>query len=182
MKSLEEKTIRSDKIYKGKLLDVRKDKVSLPNKKVGYREWIHHPGAACCLPVLPRNKIILIKQYRYAVKEESIEIPAGKLDLNENPEDCAYRELEEETGYKARELTFLTSIYPAIGFANEIIWIQLAQNWKMGSPNTDHDEFVETIEVDFIRALDMVFKGLIKDSKTIIALMWLDKHFKKFRK
>ena len=83
MKSLEEKTIQTDKIYKGKLLDVRKDRVLLPNKKVGYREWIHHPGAACCLPVLPGNKIILIKQYRYAVKEESIEIPAGKLDLKE---------------------------------------------------------------------------------------------------
>ena len=80
MKSLKEKTIQTNKIYKGKLLDVRKDKVLLPNKKVGYREWIHHPGAACCLPVLPGNKIIFIKQYRYAVKEESIEIPAGKLD------------------------------------------------------------------------------------------------------
>ncbi|MFL3005653.1 MAG: NUDIX domain-containing protein [Candidatus Neomarinimicrobiota bacterium] len=182
MKSLEEKTIRTDKIYKGKLLDVRKDKVLLPNKKVGYREWIYHPGAACCLPVLPGNKIILIKQYRYAVKEESIEIPAGKLDLNENPKECAYRELKEETGYKARELTLLTSIYPAIGFANEIIWIYLAQNLKMGSSNTDSDEFVETMEVDLQIALDMVFKGVIKDSKTIIALMWLDKYFKKLRK
>ena len=141
MKSLEEKTIQTDKIYKGKLLDLRKDKVLLPNKKVGYREWINHPGAACCLPVLTGNKIILIKQYRYAVKEESIEIPAGKLDLNEDPKECAYRELKEETGYKAKELTLLTSIYPAIGFANEIIWIYLAQNLKMGSPNTDDDEY-----------------------------------------
>ena len=178
MKSLEEKTIQTNKIYKGKLLDVRKDKVLLPNKKVGYREWIHHPGAACCLPVLPGNKIILIKQYRYAVKEESIEIPAGKLDLNEDPKECAYRELKEETGYKAKELTLLTSIYPAIGFANEIIWIYLAQNLKTGSSNTDHDEFVESMEVDLPTALDMVFEGLIKDSKTIIGLMWLDKYFK----
>ncbi|MAJ44198.1 MAG: ADP-ribose pyrophosphatase [Candidatus Marinimicrobia bacterium] len=181
MKSLEEKTIRSDKIYKGKLLDVRKDEVLLPNEKIGFREWIHHPGAACCIPVLPGNKIILIKQYRYAVREESIEVPAGKLDLNEKPEQCAYRELKEETGYETKKLTFLTSIYPAIGFANEIIWIYLAENLMMDCPNTDNDEFVETLEVDFVDAINMIYKGLIKDSKTIIGLMWLDKYFKKFR-
>ena len=177
MKSLKEKTIYSENIYKGNLLDLRKDKVLLPNNKIGYREWINHPGAACCLPILEKDKIVLTRQYRYAIGEESIEIPAGKLDLNEDPKECAYRELKEETGYKAKELTLLTSIYPAIGFANEIIWIYLAQNLKMGNSNTDHDEFVETMEVDLPTALDMVFNGLIKDSKTIVGLMWLDKYF-----
>ena len=178
MSKLEEKTIFSENIFKGKLLDVRKDKVTLPNNKIGFREWINHPGAACIIPLLSENKIILVKQYRYPIREETIEIPAGKIDSGEDPGKCAYRELEEETGYKAKKLTLLTSFYPAIGFANEKIWIYLAKNLVKSNSNTDKDEFVETISVDLNIALDMVAQGMIKDSKTIIGLMWLDKYLK----
>ena len=178
MSKLEEKSIFSENIFKGKLLDVRKDKVTLPNNKIGFREWINHPGAACIIPLLSENKIILVKQYRYPIREETIEIPAGKIDSGEDPEKCAYRELEEETGYKAKKLTLLTSFYPAIGFANEKIWIYLAKNLVKSNSNTDKDEFVETISVDLNIALDMVAQGMIKDSKTIIGLMWLDKYLK----
>ena len=179
MKSLIEKTISSKNIYKGNLLDLRKDKVSLPNNKIGYREWINHPGAACCLPILDKDRIVLTRQYRYAVGEESIEIPAGKLDRDETSEECAYRELREETGFIAEELTLLTSFYPAIGFANEKIWIYLAQNLTKDNTDTDDDEFVETFVVDFDGALDIMNQGMIKDSKTIIALMWFEKHLNK---
>ena len=122
---------------------------------------------------------MLTRQYRYAVGEESIEIPAGKLDSDETSEECAYRELREETGFIAEELTLLTSFYPAIGFANEKIWIYLAQNLKKDNIDTDDDEFVETFVVDFEGALDMMYQGMIKDSKTIIALMWFEKHLNK---
>ena len=121
---------------------------------------------------------ILIAQSKKKANKIVWEFPGGKNEKKETPEQTLYRELKEETGYKAKELTLLTSIYPAVGFANEIIWIYLAQNLKMGSSNTDYDEFVESMEVDFPTALDMVFEGLIKDSKTIIGLMWLDKYFK----
>ena len=178
MSKLEEKSIISENIFKGKLLDVRKDKVTLPNNKIGFREWINHPGAACIIPLLSENKIILVKQYRYSIREETIEIPAGKIDSGEDPEKCAYRELEEETGYIAKELTLLTSFYPAIGFANEKIWIYLAKNLVKTNSNPDKDEFVETISVDLNIALDMVAQGMIKDSKTVIGLMWLDKYLK----
>ena len=178
MSILEEKTIVSEKIFRGKLLDVRKDKVTLPNNEIGYREWINHPGAACCVPLLSENKIILVKQYRYPIRQETLEIPAGKMDSGEDPEKCAYRELEEETGFKTKDLTLLTSFYPAIGFANEKIWIYLAENLVKSRSNTDKDEFVETINVDLHIALDMVGQGIIKDSKTIIGLMWLDKFLK----
>lgn len=181
MKSLKEKTIQSRSIYKGKLLDIRNDEVCLPNGKIGNREWINHPGAACCLPILGKSKIVLTRQYRYAVGEESIEIPAGKLDKDETPEECASRELKEETGFIAKKITPLTSFYPAIGFANEKIWIFLAQNLKKDNTNTDDDEFVETFSIDFESVLDMLYQGMIKDSKTIIALMWLEKHMNKFR-
>ena len=177
MNSLEEKTIFSEKIYKGELLDVRKDKVSLPDNEIGYREWINHPGASCCVPILPDNKIILVKQYRYAIKDESIEIPAGKIDSNEDPKECANRELIEETGFKSNKLTLLTSIYPAIGFANEKIWIYLAENLEKSNSKTDNDEFIEIISIDHNTAMKMIREGMIKDSKTIIAIMWLDKYF-----
>ena len=87
---------------------------------------------------------MLTRQYRYAVGEESIEIPAGKLDKDETSEECASRELKEETGFIAKKITPLTSFYPAIGFANEKIWIFLAQNLTKDNTNTDDDEFVET--------------------------------------
>ncbi len=178
MSKFEEKTIFSENIFKGKLLDVRKDTVTLPNNEMGFREWIKHHGASCSVTLLSENKIILLKKYRYPIREETIEIPAGKIDSGEDPEKCAYRELEEETGYKAKELTLLTSFYPAIGFANEKIWIYLAKNLVKSNSNTDKDEFVETISVDLNIALDMVAQGMIKDSKTIIGLMWLDKYLK----
>ena len=175
MSTLEETKVSSKKIYKGKLLDVRKDEVILPNKSKGSREWINHPGAACCIAMLPNKKIILVKQYRYAVGEESIELPAGKIDKNESPENCAIRELEEETGYRANSLTFLTMFYPAIGFANEKLWIYHANDLQKTHLNLDTDEFVEELHFSLSDAINMIEKGIIKDSKTIIGLMWLEK-------
>ena len=100
-------------------------------------------------------KFLILKRAKTKIYEHLWQGVAGKIEKNEEAWQAAIRELKEETGYKAKELTLLTSIYPAIGFANEIIWIYLAQNLKMGSPNTDHDEFVETMEVDLSMALEM---------------------------
>ena len=111
MSTLKETKISSKIIFQGRLLDVRKDEVELPNGKTSTREWINHPGAVCIIPVLSNGDIALIRQYRYPVKKEMIELPAGKLDLNERPEVCAKRELEEETGYYAEKIKFLTQIH-----------------------------------------------------------------------
>ena len=127
MSNLKEESISSDIVFKGQLLEVRRDEAALPNGKTGIREWINHPGAVCCIPILPDGKIGMIKQYRYAVRQEMIELPAGKLDKSERPEDCALRELEEEIGYRANNLTLLTNIHPAIGFTNENMWVYLAE-------------------------------------------------------
>ena len=178
MNDLKEIKISSEQIFKGKLLDVRKDEVVLPNNTKATREWIKHPGASCCIPIIDDKRILMVKQYRYAVKEESIELPAGKIDTGETPDICAFRELEEETGYKAQKLTFLTSIYPAIGFTDEKIWVYLAENLEKTYKKPDIDEFVEVISVDLMTAMNMVQNGKISDSKTIIGLMWLDKYLK----
>tara|TARA_Y100001970_G_C13905964_1_gene686055 strand:+ start:123 stop:665 length:543 start_codon:yes stop_codon:yes gene_type:complete len=179
MKNFEEKTNSSEIIFKGKLLDVRKDIVVLPNGHTASREWINHPGAVCCVPLLPDGSIALIRQYRYPIREVMIELPAGKLDKGENPEVCAIRELEEEIGYKANRLTFLTNIHPAIGFANEKMWLYFAEDLKKTNQKLDSDEFLEIIPTKLEDALEMVWNGAITDVKTIIGLIWADKVLRK---
>jgi NTP pyrophosphohydrolases including oxidative damage repair enzymes len=172
MTYLKEKTIKNKIVFKGNFLTLNNDKVLLPNGNTSTREWIEHPGAVCCIPILPDGKIGLIKQYRYAVKEQMIEIPAGKLDQNEKPEKCALRELEEEIGYKANKLTLLANIYPAVGFTDEKMWLYLAENLVKTKQNLDADEFLDLFPTKLNDAVDMVWSGKITDVKTIIGILW----------
>ena len=172
MTHLKEKTIQSKTIYKGSFLTLNSDKVLLPNGNTSTREWIKHPGAVCCVPILPNGKIVLIRQYRYAVKEEMIEIPAGKLDQNEIPEKCALRELEEEIGYRANKLTLLANIHPAVGFTNEKMWLYLAEKLVKTEQRLDFDELLEPIPTKLDDAVKMVWNGQITDVKTIIGILW----------
>ena len=175
MSDLKESKLSSEAIFQGRLLDVRKDEVELPNGKTSTREWINHPGAVCCVPILPDGKIALIRQYRYPVQDEMIELPAGKLDRGEEPEKCAVRELEEEIGYYPGELTFLTHIHPAIGFANEKMWLYLADDLEKTDSKLDEDEFLELIPTDLSEAVQMVWDRKISDVKTIIGLLWVQR-------
>ena len=130
MTDLKESRITTEVVYKGDFLDVRRDEVLLPNGETGTREWINHPGAVVIIPILPNGEIALIKQFRYAARSEFLELPAGKLDEGEDPKACAFRELEEEIGYRAGKMQFIANIHPAIGFANEIMSIYLAEDLK----------------------------------------------------
>jgi len=121
MSKLKETQLSTKQVYSGSFLDVRKDEVELPNGKTSTREWIKHPGAACIIPVLPDGKIALIKQYRYPVKRELIELPAGKLDSGEEPEECAKRELEEEIGYSTGD-EFLELMPTPLNEAVKMVW------------------------------------------------------------
>ena len=175
MSYLEEKIIEGKIVHEGKFLTFKSDKVLLPNGKTSTREWLKHPGAVCCIPILPDGKIGLIKQYRYTVKRQMIEIPAGKLNQNEIPERCALRELEEEIGYKADKLTFLTNIHPAIGFTDEKMWLYLAENLVKTEQSLDSDEFLSLFPTKLDEAVDMVWNGKITDVKTIIGILWAQK-------
>ena len=181
MNNLKEKTIKSNIVFNGKLLEVRCDDVYLPNGQISSREWIDHPGAVCCIPILPDGKIAMIRQYRYAVKQVMIELPAGKLDEGETPEDCALRELEEEIGYRANKLTFLANIHPAIGFANENMWLYLAEDLEITESMLDNDEFIELMPTKLEDAVEMVWCGDITDVKTIIGLIWAERQLIKNR-
>ncbi|MBT3180152.1 MAG: NUDIX hydrolase [Candidatus Marinimicrobia bacterium] len=178
MSNLKETKLSSEIIFQGRLLDVRKDEVLLPNGKTSTREWINHPGAVCIIPILPNGKIALIRQYRYPVQSEMIELPAGKLDKGEKPEKCAKRELIEEIGYRSNKLTFLSHIHPAIGFANEKMWIFLAEDLEKTESKLDEDEFIELIPTNLENALEMIWSGKITDVKTIIGLLWAKRFLK----
>jgi len=175
MSKLKETQKSSEKIFSGKLIDLYFDHVELPNGKSSTREWINHPGAVCIIPILPDGNLCLIRQYRYGPRDEFIEIPAGKLDTGEDPLVCAKRELQEEIGYIAGKLTFLTNIYPAIGFSNEKMWMYLAEDLQLSNQSLDQDEFLELLPLSLEEAIDLIKQGKITDVKTIIGVLWLDR-------
>lgn len=173
--NLKEKLHKRNRIYTGKSVNFSVDEIVLPNGKIATREYLEHPGAVAVLPVLPDNKIILVKQYRYPVKSTTYELPAGKLDKHktESVKDCVIRELEEETGYRCRKVKKLLSFWPTPAFGTEILHIFVATDLYKGRKNPDEDEFLETLIIKFDTALEWVVKGKIKDSKSIIAiLLW----------
>ena len=172
MIELKEEEIEGKIVYSGDLLEVHRDKVLLPNGKKSYREWVNHPGAVCCIPILPNGDIVMVRQYRHSVSNEVLELPAGKIDKGERPEDCAHRELEEETGYKANSLQLLTKFYPAIGFANEEMWLFIAKDLNKTISKLDSDEFLEVLYFNLDDLVKMVWDNKITDSKTIIGIFW----------
>ena len=175
MSKLKETQKSSEKIFSGKLIDLYFDHVELPNGKSSTREWINHPGAVCIIPILPDGNLCLIRQYRYGPRDEFIEIPAGKLDAGEDPLVCAKRELKEEIGYIAGKFTFLTNIYPAIGFSNEKMWMYLAEDLQLSNQSLDQDEFLELFPLSLEEAINLINQGKITDVKTIIGILWLDR-------
>ncbi|MFC4022864.1 NUDIX hydrolase [Oceanobacillus longus] len=175
MKKFEEKTIKSEKIFNGKVINLQVDEVTLPNGKTSTRETIKHPGAVAVIPITKNNKIILVEQYRKPLEKSLIEIPAGKLEKNENPLAAAVRELEEETGYTTKDLSFVTSFYTSPGFADELMYIYISdQLVKMDHPpQGDDDEFVEVHELTLEEAKQYVIEERIHDAKTNYAILYL---------
>lgn len=167
----EEKTMKSEKIYEGKILNLRVDTVELPDKKYGKREIVEHPGAVAIIPITDNGEIILVKQYRKAIEKELLEIPAGKLEIDEEPKTCAIRELKEETGITANQIEFLFEFYTSPGFSNEKIYLFIAKNLNYGEPAFDEDEYIDIITIKLEKLISMVNNGLISDSKTIIGIL-----------
>ena len=168
-----EKTINKELLCKNNFLTWNLLEVELPDGSRSKRNLIEHPGAAAILPILDDGKILLVKQYRKAIESETLEIPAGKLDKGENPEICAKRELEEETGYKAKNIEYLGKIATAPGFCNEIIHLYKATGLTKGKKHTDEDEFTENILVTMDELKKMIKSGEIIDCKTLSILAYL---------
>lgn len=164
-------TISSKKVYEGRILNIVQDEITLPNGKTAMREVIQHSGAAAVLPIDENGMLVLVSQYRHAAKQMVLEIPAGILEKGEKPIACAKRELEEETGYKSEDITFLTEIFTAIGYSDEVIHIYLAKNLEQGTINLDPEEFIEIQKYTLEEAVQMIFDSKITDSKTIISIL-----------
>lgn len=175
MKHLEEKTLYSKQVYKGRFLKVEQDQVQAPDGKIYVREYILHPGAAMMIPLLPNGNVVMIHQYRHAVKQVFLEFPAGKRDHNENTIVTAQRELKEETGYEAKDWKFLTTIHPVIGYSNEHIDLYLAKDLTLAERQLDHGEFIDVLEVSPKDLMRYVQEGKVSDVKTQIGAFWLDK-------
>lgn len=165
-----ETMIEGETIYDGKILRLERDKVILENGNTAYREVVRHNGGACIVPVTKDNEILFVKQYRYPFSKVIIELPAGKLELNEQPEVCAKRELREETG-AIGEVEYLTEFYPTPGYSSEIIYIYASFNVEIGNLSLDEDEFIDVVKVDIDSALEMIKSGEIKDAKTIVGIL-----------
>lgn len=171
-----ETCISSEQIWRGKLLDVRRDRVRLPDGSEGVREYVTHPGAVVIIPVLPNGKLIFERQYRYPVGRVMLELPAGKIDPNEAPLLTAKRELAEETGHSAAEWRHLGTMHPTIGYANERIEIFLAQQLtSLGHNALDEGEFLELVELTLDEAMAAVRVGDLTDGKTLSAMLWAEK-------
>ena len=165
-----EKTIDSKRIFQGKMIHLRVDKVQLPDGKIATREIIEHPGAVAVVPITEDNRIIMVRQYRKPAEDFLLEIPAGKLDENEKPEFCAHRELKEETGFVSGKLEHLCSFFTTPGFSNEILHLYIAEELVEGIAKPDEDEYLSVESYPIEELLDMIFRSQIVDSKTIIGI------------
>lgn len=174
-KNLTEHELSSELVFDGKLLQVKRDTVRLPDGSTGGREYIEHPGAVCIIPILDSGELVLERQYRYPLRTEMIEIPAGKRDAGEPLLDCARRELLEETGYVADEWRHLMAFHPLIAYSTERIDIFIARGLRHEGASLDAGEFLEVFTAPLEQALEWVKSGRITDAKTIIGLFWLEK-------
>lgn len=167
-----EKVIRLDRKlkYQGTILKMYEDTV-LANGHKAHWDFIHHDGAAAVLPVTDDGKILMVRQYRNALDRETLEIPAGKLDEPDEPKiECAYRELEEETGFRTEKLEYLISVNTTVAFCDEFIDIFLAKNLIPSHQHLDEDEVIEVEAWELQDLLQMIYEGKITDGKTVAAI------------
>lgn len=172
---LTEHQLSSRAVYDGRLLHVREDAVRLPNGREATREYITHPGAVVVVPVLDSGDILLVRQFRYPLRREFYELPAGKIDAGEDPLRCGQRELLEETGFVADAWRYLTTLHPCIGYSDERILVYLARGLVEHGHRRDEDEFLDNTVLPLEQAMSWVREGRISDAKTLIGLFWAEK-------
>jgi len=168
---MKEKTLTTTMVYPGRIINVRKDEIELPDGMPADREVVEHSGGVCILPLTDDNMIVMVKQFRYPFKDILLEIPAGKRQYGEEPLECGKRELLEETGYTAGKFDYLGELYPTPAYCTEIIHMYLARELIAGESCLDEDEFLDVVKLPFNKAVDMIRENQIPDAKTQLAVL-----------
>ncbi len=168
-----EQTLRSEQVYRGHFLDVRRDHVQLPDAASATREYIVHPGAVMVVPLLDDGRLVMERQWRYPLARAMLEFPAGKLEPGEPPLTCGIRELAEETGYRATEWAHAAITHNAIAYSNEGIEIWFARGLTLGERHLDAGEFLDVVIATPEELETLAGRGELTDAKTLIGLMWL---------
>ena len=166
---LRENTLMSESVYQGHFLELRRDRVALPDGREATREYVVHPGAVMIVAILPDGRLVMERQYRYPVRQTMIEFPAGKLDAGEGGLACAQRELLEETGYRAGRWAKAGIMHPVIGYATEVIEVWFADDLSLGERQLDEGEFLDVFTATQQELEDWMRDGLLTDAKTVVA-------------
>ena len=167
--------LSTERVYGGRLLKIDRDRVRLPNGRETTLEMVRHPGASAVVPFITPDEILLVRQFRYATGGFILEVPAGTLNAGEAPEACARREVQEEAGHRAGRLVPLASIYTTPGFTDEVIHLWAAYDLTAVGQNLDPDEVLSVERLPLAEAITQIARGGIVDSKTICALLLVDR-------
>ena len=170
---LREDTLTSEAGYRGHFLELRRDRVALPDGREATREYVVHPGAVMIVAILPDGRLVMERQYRYPVRQTMIEFPAGKLDAGEGGLACAQRELLEETGYRAGRWAKAGIMHPVIGYATEVIEVWFADDLSLGERQLDEGEFLDVFTATQQESEDWMRDGQLTDAKPVAGMMWL---------
>lgn len=168
---MNEEILSSERLYEGRVIKLDRLDVRLSNGLTAMRELVQHPGAVAVVPLDAEGNVLMVRQYRIAARRVMLEVPAGTLGLNEDPGDCAVRELQEETGYRAERFESLGGIFVAPGYTTEFIHLYLATDLVESRLPGDEDEFIEVDRVPLAEAIAMIDRGEIIDGKSIVSLL-----------
>ena len=170
--NLDEKKVKSNLLYDGRIIKLYNDQILLPNEKTAFREYVKHPGGVCVVPITEENEILLVRQYRYPYSKQVVEIPAGKRDSAfEETLEGGKRELKEELGVEAENFFFLGEFYPTPGYTDEVIYMYAATGLSFSESSPDEDEFVKAEKYPLDTLVQMIMSGQIKDGKTQAAVL-----------
>ncbi|MBK5261169.1 MAG: NUDIX hydrolase [Peptostreptococcaceae bacterium] len=169
--TFKEITISSEYIYKGKMINLRKDNVEIVNGKTSIREIVEHNGGVGLAVLTEHGKMVLVRQFRKPLERDILEIPAGKIEKNEEPMVAAIRELKEETGYTAKNMKFIGKMYPSVGYTTELIYLYLCTELTPGETDFDESEAIDIEEYDLEELYKMSLSGKIEDGKTLAAIL-----------
>lgn len=168
--TFEEKTLESQRIYEGAIINLRRDKVTVQNG-TSYREIVEHNGGAVLAALTAEGKLVMVRQFRKPAERVMLEVPAGKIDAGETPMQAAVRELKEETGYTAGNVKHLLSFYPSVGYSQEQLHLYLCTDLTAGETCFDENEAIDIEEMEVELLFNMVQSGQIQDAKTVIAIL-----------